>query len=467
MEKKEFDLIVMGGGPGGYVAAIRAAARGANVAIIEATGLGGTCLNRGCIPSKALIANADVLRNVKRSSQFGIQITSVSFDYASMKDRKDKVVEKLRKGVEGLVASNKISYFKGYGKFVSENEIKVVGEADVFITGKKIIVATGSEPRALSDFPFDQKIILDSTAILDLTAIPKRLVIVGGGVIGCEFASLFAEFGSDVTILELLPTILSTEGKNIADALTASFRKQGIKVETSAQLTKIEKKNGFATLHLGDGRTFDADVVLISVGRKLNTDTIGLEKTGVIVERNGSIATNDKMETNVPHIYAIGDITGKWLLAHVASHQGIVAAENATGHPSKMSYRAVPSVIFTHPEIGTTGLTLEKALEAGFDAVVGKFPFLALGKSLASLETDGFGQVIISKSTGQILGAQVMGYGAATIIAEMAVAIENELTIDSIAETIHAHPTISEVWLEAAFVAQDLPIHLPPKPKPK
>jgi dihydrolipoamide dehydrogenase len=467
MEKKEFDVIVIGGGPGGYVAAIRAAQKGVSVALIEATGLGGTCLNRGCIPSKALIANGDVWRKIQESNNFGIQVTSPSFDYASMKERKDKLVEKLRKGVEGLCQSNKISVFKGYGKFVSENEVKVVGGDDALLQGKKIIIATGSEPRALADFPFDGKIIHDSTTLLDLTVVPKKLVVIGGGVIGCEFASHFATLGSDVTIIELLPTILSTEGKNLADALAASFRKRGIKIELGANLTKIEKSGNQATLHLQDGRTFEADTILVSVGRKLNSDNISLEKTGVIVERNGSISTNERMETNIPHIYAIGDVTGKWLLAHVASHQGIVAADNATGHMTKISYKAVPSVVYTHPEIGSTGLTLEKALAAGFDAVVGKFPFMALGKSLATQETEGFAQVIISKSTGQILGAQVMGDGAATMIAEMAVAIENELTIHSITETMHAHPTISEAWMEAGFQALDEPLHLPPKPKPK
>lgn len=465
MESQDFDVIVIGGGPGGYVAAIRAAGKGAKVALIEATGLGGTCLNRGCIPSKTLIANADVLRKIKESKNFGITVDSFSFDFAAMKERKDKVVEKLRKGVEGLVAANKITLFQGYGKFLSENEVKVVNGSDALLKGKKIIIATGSEPKPLPSIPFDHKLIHDSTSLLDLTTLPKKVVIVGGGVVGCEFASLYHEFGSDVTIVELLPNILSTEGKNISDALAASFRKKGIKVETSVSVVKVEKKEWLATLHLSDGRTLDSDCVLISVGRKLNTDNIGLEKTGVIVEKNGTIPTNERMETNVPNIYAIGDITGKWMLAHVASHQGMIAADNATGHPETINYRAVPSVIFTHPEIASIGYTMEKALEAGFDATFGKFPFQALGKSLASMDAEGFAQVIISKSTGEILGAQVIGYGAATLIAEMAVAIGAELTIHSIAETIHAHPTIAEAWLEAAHVALEAPIHLPPKPK--
>lgn len=465
MEREEFDVIVIGGGPGGYVAAIRAAQRGAKTALIENKELGGTCLNRGCIPSKALIANAEVLKKVKSASQYGIDVGPISFHYDKMKERKDKVVERVRKGLEGLINSNKIKVFKGFGKFESEHEIKVVGETEAFLKGKNIIIATGSESRPLTQFPFDGKLIHDSTSMLDITSLPKKLVIIGGGVIGCEFASLHIEFGVDVTILELLPTILATEGKNVADTLALSMKKRGVKIETNVVVTNIEKKDGLAFIHLADGRVFESDCILISVGRKFNSDGIGLEKTGVIVEKNGAIAVNDKMQTNVPHIYAIGDVTGKWILAHVASHQGLVASDNATGHAGKMNYNAIPNVIFTHPEIGTIGLTLERAVEKGYDATIGKFPFQALGKSQAAIETEGFAQIVISKSSGQILGAQVVGYGASAMIAEMAVAIANELTIHSISDTIHAHPTIAEAWLEAAFVAMDIPLHLPPKPK--
>ena len=432
MEREEFDVIVIGGGPGGYVAAIRAAQKGAKTALIEAKWMGGTCLNCGCIPSKTLIANAEVLRKVKHASAYGITVDSLSFNYGSMKERKDKVVERIRKGLEGLIASNKIVVFKGFGKFESEYEIKVSGETNHLLKGKHIIIATGSETRPLADFPYDYKLIHNSTSLLDITTLPKKLLVIGGGVIGCEFASLHSEFGVDVTIIELLPTILSTEGKTVADAMTLSMKKRGIKIETSAVVKTIEKKEGIAYVHLADGRVFDADAVLICVGRKFNTDAIGLEKTGVIVEKNGTISTNIHMQTNVPHIFAIGDITGKWLLAHVASHQGLVAADNCTHHASKMNYNAVPNVIFTVPEIGTIGMTLEKAIEAGYDATIGKFPFMALGKSQAAIETEGFAQIVVSKSTGQILGAQVMGYGASTLIAEIAVAISGELTIHTI-----------------------------------
>lgn len=459
MEKQKFDCVVIGGGPGGYVAAIRASQLGLKTALIESAELGGTCLNRGCIPSKALIANANLFRKLVNSDRYGISMDNLSFDYAEMNKRKDQIVQKICRGLKGLISSNKITVFKGFGKFFSPHEIKVMGDEPAFLEAKSIIIATGSEPRALPNIPFDHQRILDSTSLLELTQLPKKMVIVGAGVIGCEFASLFNAFEVDVTLIELLPSIISTEGKEISEALTKSFKRQGIKIETNAAVQTVDGPK----VHLTDGRTFEGDIVLVAVGRRLNTSTIGLEKTGVIIEKDGSIPVNNQMQTNIAHIYAIGDITAKCLLAHVASHQGTVAANNIGGLTSEMSYKAVPSVTFTYPEIGTTGYTLEKAREAGYEATVGKFPFQALGKAQAIGETEGFAQIIIDKPTGQILGAQVVGYEATTLIAEMAVAIENELTIESIHETIHAHPTLAEVWMEAALQADDRPLHLPPK----
>lgn len=462
MQENEFDCLVIGGGPGGYVAAIRAAQRGLKTGLVESLEMGGTCLNRGCIPSKALIANADVLRKVKDSGKFGITTGPISFDYEAMKNRKDAVVSRIRKGLEGLIASNQITVFSGFGKLLSPHEVKVLGKQEVVLKAKTIIIATGSEPRPLPNIPFDNKQIHDSTSMLNITELPKKILIVGGGVIGCEFACLHHAFGVDVTIIELLPDILSTEGKAIGDLMAQTFKKQGIKIETQAALTRIEKMPGGIRAHVSDGRTFEADCALISVGRKYNTDGIGIEKAGIIVEKDGSIPVNSKMQTNIPHIYAIGDITGKWVLAHVASHQGLIAANNAAGQQSHMHYNAVPSVIFTHPEIATIGYSLERAIEAGYDARIGKFPFQALGKAQAAIETEGFAQIVIDKHTGQILGAQVVGYGASTLIAEMAVAISAELTVQSISDTIHAHPTIAEAWMEAAFLADDIPLHMPP-----
>lgn len=464
MSKQRFDTIVIGGGTGGYVAAIRSAQRGLKTALIEAREMGGTCLNRGCIPSKTLIANAAVLRKIKEAQKYGITVGALSFDYGHMKTRKDQVVERIRKGLEGLIASNKITVFRGYGKFINEHEVKVTGGPDeVILEGVDIIIATGSEPRELAALPFDYKRVHDSTSLLNISSLPQKFVIIGGGIIGCEFACMLNALGVDVTILEMLPTILSTEGKHVADALTSAMKKQGIKIETNAAVQTIERNESSIKAILADGRSFEADSSLVAIGRKYNSDNLGLEKAGVIINKDGSIPVNERMQTNVAGIYAVGDVTAKWLLAHVASHQGLVAADNCAGIKSEMHYNAVPSVTFTHPEAATIGLTLEKALEKGYDASLGKFPFQVLGKSQATLETDGFAQVIVDKKTGQILGAQVVGYGASTLIAEMAVAMGNELTAQSVGDIIHAHPTTAEAWMEAALLAIDMPLHLPPK----
>lgn len=462
-EGKKFDVIVLGGGVGGYPAAIRAAQLGKSVALVEAKEMGGTCLNRGCIPSKALIANAEILHKIKNAENYGITVGSVTFDYGHMVQRKDEVVAKVRKSLESLIAANKITQIKGFGKFTSPRTLKVAGPDNGIIHGDKIIIATGSEPRNMAAFPFDYERIHDSTSLLELKKLPSKIVIVGGGVIGCEFASLFAIMGVDVTIVEMLPRIIPAEAENVSATLAKAFKKQGIKMETNALVQGIDRTSHGVSLKLAGGKEVEADIALVAVGRTLNTSGIGLEAAGVIVESNGMIKTNEKMETNVPGIYAVGDIASKWWLAHVASHQGLVAANNAAGQEAQMHYNAIPNVIFTTPEIGTVGLTLEQALEQGYQATLGAFPFQALGKSQATMETEGFAQVVTDRRTGQILGAQVVGHEASALVAEMALAIGNELTVESITETIHAHPTIAEAWLEAVFVANDTPLHFPPK----
>ncbi|WP_068468650.1 dihydrolipoyl dehydrogenase [Candidatus Protochlamydia phocaeensis] len=462
MEKRKFDVAVLGGGPGGYPAAIRAAQLGKSVALVEVKEMGGTCLNRGCIPSKALIAGAEVVDRIHQADAFGIQVKDVTVDYDRLAAHKDRVVERMRTGLEGLIAANKITVFKGFGEFTGPHEIKIKGKEPAIITADKIIIATGSEPRNIPAFPFDYEKIHDSTSLLAMTTLPKKMIIVGGGVIGCEFASLYATLGTDVTILELLPRIISTEAQEVAQALTKAFSKRGIKVETNVKVEKIERQGEGITAYVEGGKTFTADICLVAVGRSLNTKGIGLEKAGVFVQDNGMISVNEKMETNVDGLYAVGDIASKWWLAHVASHQGIVAAENACGKSARMFYNAVPSVIFTHPEIGTVGLSLEDALKKGYKAKVSAFPFQALGKAQAALHPEGFAQVVMDERTGQILGAQVVGYEASTLIAEMALAITNELTVECVAETIHAHPTLAEAWLEASLLAEGLPVHLPP-----
>lgn len=382
-----------------------------------------------------------------------------------MKARKDSVVQKLRKGVEMLLSTNGVTVFKGEAEFVNPREIKVKGENGALIYAENTIIATGSVPMDIPAFRCDHKRIFNSTSILELTELPKTLAIIGGGYIGCEFASLYAEFGVKVIILEALPSIVSMQGKDISETLTRAFVKKGIDVQTNVMVEGIDYEGDGLSIRLKDKPALQCDIALVSVGRKVVSDHFGLSNAGIGLGERGVIVVNDKMETSVKGIYAIGDVTGKYMLAHVASHQGVVAASNAAGKPARMHYESVPAVIFTTPEIGTVGMTLEQAQAAGYTAAAGKFPFQALGKSIASIGTEGFAEIIIDKKTGAILGAQVVGYDAASLIAEMGLAIANELTIECIADTIHAHPTLPEAWMEAALVAMDTPIHLPPKKK--
>lgn len=464
-ERKKHDVAVIGSGPGGYVAAIRAAQRGKSVALIEKDLLGGCCLNVGCIPTKTLLSNAAVLHQVKRAEDFGIVVGSVSFHYDQMKKRKDQVIQKMRTGLEGLIRSNKITVYRGAAQFEAPKVLKVVGQDNLFIDAEKIIIATGSIPMDVKAFPCDHQRILNSTSILELTEAPKRLAIVGGGYIGCEFASLFQELGTKVTILEALPTILTAQGTQIAQFMTKSFTAKKMEILTNVKVARIENQGSSVRIELEGGKTLEADYALVSVGRKVYTEGLGLEKAGLQTTERGFIETDEHMETEVRGIYAIGDVTGKWMLAHVASHQGIVAAENACGSDAVAHYDAVPAVVFTSPEIATVGLTLEQAQKNGIDAMSGSFSFMALGKAQASMDTEGFSQIVSDKKTGQILGAVVIGHEASNLIAEMALAIQNELTLDSVIETIHAHPTLAESWHEAALIAKELPINFPPKIK--
>ncbi len=462
-EKKQYDVVVIGAGPGGYVAAIKAAQVGKKVALIEKGDLGGTCLNVGCIPTKTLISNAHVLQMVRHAADFGIHTGPVTIDFGKMKARKDAVIAQIRKGLEGLIRSNGIEILRGQASFTAPFELKVKGTDNLLVQGEKVIIASGSESMDVAQFPCDHEKVFNSTSILELKTVPKTLAVIGGGYIGCEFASLYAELGSKVIVLEALPSLVMAQGKGVSEALTAAFKKKGIEVQTGVMVEGVDREKNGVTIRLKDKPSVNADSVLVAVGRKVVSKELGLEMAGVMTTEKGAIIVNEKMETTVPGIYAIGDVTGLVMLAHVASHQGIVAAVNATGGSMVMHYEAVPAVIFTLPEIATVGMTLEQATDKGFSAAVGKFPFQALGKSVAMMETEGFAQVVIDQKTGQILGAQVVGHEAASLIAEMALAIANELTADCLAETIHAHPTLPEAWLEATLMAQNTPIHFPPK----
>lgn len=461
--EQTFDVIVLGGGPGGYPAAIRAAQAGRSVALVESKALGGTCLNRGCIPTKALIANAALLKSVQSAEDFGIRVGAVSFDFSVMNKRKDRVVGHMLKGLEGLIASYPITLFHGHGKFTGPRQIKVMGQDSAMLNGRSIIIATGSEPRALPICPFDEQRIHHSTSILNLNKLPQSIVIIGGGVIGCEFASLYQALGVRVTILEALSSLLPMQAPEIIQAITAAFKKRSISVRTGVSVTGVSHTDTGVSVSMQNEAAIEADMVLVAVGRSRNTHGIGLEKAGVVTTASGEIQTNAQMQTNVPHIYAVGDVTGNWWLAHVATHQGLVAASNASGIEAIMHYNAVPAVTFTDPEIATVGLTLAEAKQAGYQAKIGAYPFAALGKSQAAGHPDGFAQVVIDHRTGQILGAQVVGYEASTLIAEMGLAIANELTVECLIDTIHAHPTLPEAWLEAALLVNETPLHLPAK----
>lgn len=462
-EKQIFDVAVIGSGPGGYVAAIKIAQLGKTVALIEKEKLGGTCLNVGCIPTKTLLAGSAVLHQVKRAADFGIHTGPVTVQYEKMKARKDQIVAKIRSGLEGLLKSNKITVIRGSAQFESPSDLKVIGQDNLFIHAKKIIIATGSVPLNIAAFPCDHERILNSTSILELTHVPKSLAIVGGGYIGCEFASLFAELGTKVTVLEALPTILAAQGTAIAQFMTKALTGRGITLRTQVKVQAIANQKTHVTVTLASGESLDADFALVAVGRKVYTEGLHLEKAGVPLTDKKWIATNERMETEVAGIYAIGDVTGQWMLAHVASHQGLVAAQNACGQEAAIHYEAVPAVVFTSPEIAMVGLTAEQAQQKGYQIAQGTLPFQALGKAQAATETEGFVQVISDKKTGQMLGATAIGHEASNLIAEMALAIQNELTLESILETIHAHPTIAEAWHEAAAIANETPINFPPK----
>lgn len=463
--KEKFDLVVIGAGPGGYVAAIKGAQKGKRVALIERELMGGTCLNVGCIPTKTLIANAHMMHTFESAADFGFKVGPISFDYSKMKSRKDSVVKEIRDSLTGLIKSKKITIFKGEGSFEASDSdaqlIKVVsGESRTLIETAKTIIATGSAPMEMAAFPTDaSRKIYNSSTILEMTKLPKKLAVIGGGYIGCEFASLFAQLGVEVTILEFLPKIVMLQGEDISKALTDAFIEKGIEIRTKVKVTSIEDSKAGLKVNVEAGEACLADAVLVSVGRTKVTDGLNLRAIGLGTTRDGSIQVNEKMETAVPGVYAIGDVTGKGMLAHVASHQALVAASNAAGASKKMHYEAVPAVIFTSPEIATVGKMREELDRDNIAYKVGKFPFAVLGKSKAAGQTEGFAQVLIAPSTGKILGAQVVGSEAASLISEMALAITAELTAEDIAETIHAHPTLPEAWLEAVLIAKGEPIH--------
>ncbi|EZX26361.1 dihydrolipoyl dehydrogenase [Staphylococcus aureus C0673] len=458
----ETDTIVIGAGPGGYVAAIRAAQLGQKVTIVEKGELGGVCLNVGCIPSKALLSASHRFHNAQHSEDMGVVAEKVALNFEKVQEFKNGVVKKLTGGVAGLMKGNKIDVVSGEAYFVDENNLKVMTEkASQTYTFKNAIIATGSRPIEIPNFKFGKRVI-DSTGALSLQEVPKKLVVVGGGYIGSELGTAYANFGSEVTILEGAKDILGGFEKQMTQIVKKGLKAKGVEIVTEAMAKSAEETdNGVKVTYEAGGETkeIDADYVLVTVGRRPNTDELGLEELGLKMSDRGLVEVDEQSRTSISNIYAIGDIVAGPPLAHKASYEAKVAAEAIAGEKSAVDYLGIPAVCFTEPELATVGYTEASAKEEGLEIKAAKFPFAANGRALALNETAGFVKLITLKENGLLIGAQVAGTGASDIIAELGLAIETGMTAEDVSLTIHAHPTLGEISMEAAEVALGTPIH--------
>jgi dihydrolipoamide dehydrogenase len=453
--------LVMGAGFGGYVAAIRLRQLGQEVLLVENEFLGGVCLNVGCIPSKTIVRAAKLLKQIQRARDFGIEISQAKVDLQRLQAWKTNVVDKLRTGVAYLCKGNNVNLVYGEARFQGPHEVQVNTEHELrTFTANNIIIATGSRPVELPSFKFDGNFVITTTEALSLSEVPKNFVVIGGGVSGLELGSAYARFGSHVTIIEMLDQLLPGVDIELVRVVERSLRKLG--VETRVKARAKWARDGKVGAQLADGSEveFPADKVMVTVGRRPNSDHIGLENTGVKTDASGFIQVNSQMQTNVSGIYAIGDVVGQPLLAHKASKQGIVAAEVICGQASAADFKAIPSAIWTDPEIATVGLTEAEARKKGYDPIVGKFPFTALGRAMAVGETDGFIKVVAHKESEQILGVHMVGADVTDLISEAALAIEMGATLDDLALTVHPHPTLPEALMEASEAAKGKAIHI-------
>ncbi|WP_414047898.1 dihydrolipoyl dehydrogenase [Macrococcus equi] len=458
----ETDTIVIGAGPGGYVAAIRAAQLGQKVTIVEKGNLGGVCLNVGCIPSKALLSASHKYETAKHSEDFGIKAENVTVDFSKVQEFKSGVVQKLTGGVGALLKGNKVEIVEGEAYFVDQNNLKVMTEkSSQTYTFKHAIIATGSRPIEIPNFKFGKRVI-DSTGALSLTEIPESLVVVGGGYIGSELGTAYANFGTKVTILEGAKDILGGFEKQMTQVVKKGLKAKSVDIVTEAMAKSAEEsETGVKVTYeaKGETKTIDADYCLVTVGRRPNTEEIGLESLGVKLTDRGLVEVNEEGRSSVENIFAIGDIVAGPPLAHKASYEGKVAAEVIGGEKSEVDYLAIPAVCFTEPELATVGYTEAMAKEEGLDFKASKFPYAANGRALSIGETDGFLKLITLKEDGLLIGAQIAGSGASDMIAELGLAIETGMTAEDIALTIHAHPSLGEITMEAAEVALGNPIH--------
>ncbi|HEY7088507.1 MAG TPA: dihydrolipoyl dehydrogenase [Tepidisphaeraceae bacterium] len=455
------DLIVIGAGPGGYVAAIRAAQLGMKVACVERQYLGGTCLNVGCIPSKALLDSSEKLYAAKHQfSRHGIGVGEISLDLAKMMSRKEQVVKALTGGVGLLFKKNKVEHIVGQAEIVGSDSVEVNGRR---YSAKRILIATGSAPIELPSLKFDGKNILSSTEVLSIPQVPKRMIVVGAGYIGLEMASVWSRLGSDVLVLEFLERCLPPSDAEMAGALQKLLEKQGLKFrfKTTAESAKVEGGKVKVTWKSGDQTGVEeVDKVLVSVGRRPVTDSLGLDRVGVKLDKKGFIPVDSRFQTNIPGIFAIGDVIGGIMLAHKAEEEGIAAVELMAGNAGHVNYAACPAVVYTHPELAQVGLTEEEARQRNGQINIGKFPFIANGRARGMDETDGFVKVIADAKTDRLLGVHILAAHASDIIAEAVVAIEMGASSEDVARSFHAHPTLPEALKEAALAVEKRAIHI-------
>ncbi|WP_181348974.1 dihydrolipoyl dehydrogenase [Thalassobacillus sp. CUG 92003] len=459
----ELDTLVVGAGPGGYVAAIRAAQTGQNVTIVDKGNLGGVCLNVGCVPSKALIQAGHRFEHAKGAEDMGITSENTTVDFSKVQKWKGSVVEKLTGGVEGLLKGNSVDIVKGEVYFVDKNTVRIMDDKNSqTYTFNNCIIATGSRPIELPNFKYSDRVI-DSTGALALEEVPKKMVVIGGGYIGTELGQAYANFDTEVTILEGTKDILGSFEKQMTTLVKRRLKKHGVEVITNAMAQGVEEtKDGVTVTYevKGEEKTIEADYVLVTVGRRANTDEIGLEELGVEMDDKGVIQVDEQCKTNVDSLYAIGDIIPGPPLAHKASYEGKVAAEVIAGEKSVIDYLGIPEVVFSDPELASVGYSEQGAKDAGYEVNASKFPFGANGRALSLNDSDGFMKLITRKDDGLVIGAQIAGPNASDMIAELGLAIETGMTAEDLALTIHAHPTLGEITMEAAEVAMGTPIHI-------